>query len=966
MIIKKLLLITIIISIALMTKSLFPQAGTPDPSFDGDGIALFDFTGFHETAWDMAALDDTTILLCGTTNQSEWFVSDGYLMKVNPDGSQDMSWGTNGLVIFDYGEDTYPYKMEVLSDGKILVAGPVYITVSDAEFFVARFNPDGTPDATFGINGLFTSSYTTSEEVCETMTLQPDGKIVLAGRTYSGAFSQLLFMRVNADGTLDTSFGTNGYTEIDASVQDERINSVGILSNGSIVGVGYGYQSSPWFGEQAVIAKLHADGNPNTSFGSNGVVIPPFISDISLANDIEIKNDSLFVTGWQNDAANDMELFLVKLDSSAAVDPSFANNGLSLVNINPMNIGSDILLNEDEKIYVCGTSGLGGTNNRDFFVLRYLSDGTLDPDFNGTGYLTTDIRPDWDEAYAIDLQVDGKIVCAGMSGGLTSSGNNDIPVTRYLNDFNPSGCYADFIADPTLLCDGSSSDFTDLTISTDSVVISWEWTFEGGTPATSTQQNPTVTYVSEGVFDVQLIVTDGIYNDTILKEDYIIVETLPSQPDTPVGPTELCGTYEGTYVTNPVTYADEYEWDVNPPEAGTMTGNDTSAVFQASNEWEGTCTIKVRGEGLCGDGAWSPGIQVDVWHNPIPFQLTGDGAYCEGDPGSEIILEGSETGVDYELYYEGDPTGNIVPGTGSAISFGLFSEEGLYDAKGFTIYCTEDMYGQIYVYIQPLPDQPAKPAGPEAVCNYEETSYYVGIVANSNALIWTVTPPEAGDVYPSGQDAVVVWNSSFTGLAELTCHGENDCGDGPESVALEIDVFGAPTPEISGPEEVCSGYEELYETENIGGNIYGWTVTGGEIVYGSGTANIYVEWGAPGLGTLQLVEFNPMAGCSDTTDIYEVTIDECSFIGDVQGQSINVYPNPTSDFVHMDLQGTDHSGEGTIMIFNALGTRIEQLSLIPGKDQYTVDLSGSTPGLYFIQVVDNEKVVAKGKIVMER
>ncbi len=90
---------------------------------------------------------------------------------------------------------------------------------------------------------------------------------------------------------------------------------------------------------------------------------------------------------------------------------------------------------------------------------------------------------------------------------------------------------ADFTASNLTVCQGDEVTFTDNSVA----AISWNWTFEGGSPATSTQQNPVVTYNSTGTFDVQLIVSDGTDFDTLLKEDYINVQTTPAQASTPEG-----------------------------------------------------------------------------------------------------------------------------------------------------------------------------------------------------------------------------------------------------------------------------------------------------------------------------------------------------------------------------------------------------------------------------------------------
>jgi PKD repeat protein len=248
------------------------------------------------------------------------------------------------------------------------------------------------------------------------------------------------------------------------------------------------------------------------------------------------------------------------------------------------------MVTEDDKIYVSGTSGLGGPNNSSMLLARFLPDGSLDQSFSGAGYVLTDIRSDWDEAFAMDIQVDGKIVLTGNSGGLTNSGDNKIPVTRYLNDYAPFS--AAFTSDDTTVCVNESIQFTDESFGT---VVAWEWTFEGGSPSTSTEQNPEITYNTLGIYDVQLIVTsDEAETDTIIKEDYVTVIDIPTDIDTPAGETTLCNGSIYEYSTNPVLYAEFYNWEVSPENAGIINANDTSATFAPDEDYTGTFAIKVQ------------------------------------------------------------------------------------------------------------------------------------------------------------------------------------------------------------------------------------------------------------------------------------------------------------------------------------------------------------------------------------
>ena len=403
-----------------------------DPSFSSDGIATFSPGTLHDVAYDIKVLPDTTMIVFGTGKFNGFNAC--FLMKILNDGTQDMTFGSGGITILQFGVNTYASKMAIQPDGKIMVCGICYVTTLNSEFFVARLLLDGTLDSTFGTNGHSFTSYSEAEEYCYAMAIQNDGKIILAGRVF-GVTGVLLFTRFNSNGSLDSSFGTNGYTAINSSIQSESIQAINLLSNGTIVGFGYGYKSAPYYGEKVLMAKLDTSGMPITNFGTDGVLYPSVFTDVSAAYGLQIENDSLYVTGYIYDAVNDNVLFISKLDQEGNGISTFGTNGITVTkpSSSHYNIGHDLKISDDGKIYACGTSGYGYlTSPRDFILLRYTQDGMPDASFTSTGYIITSIGPDWDEANALDFQNDRKVVLAGLKSGYSTTGNNDAAIVRYI------------------------------------------------------------------------------------------------------------------------------------------------------------------------------------------------------------------------------------------------------------------------------------------------------------------------------------------------------------------------------------------------------------------------------------------------------------------------------------------------------------------------------------------------------
>jgi len=541
--------------------------------------------------------------------------------------------------------------------------------------------------------------------------------------------------------------------------------------------------------------------------------------------------------------------------------------------------------------------------------------------------------------------------------------SNDILQGDYVEipNLQPYQATAGFSASNTTTCEGSSVQFNDNSMGN---VISWEWNFEGGNPGTSTQQNPSVIYAANGDYDVQQVVYDGSVYDTLTEVNYIEVEAVPVAPNTPGGPQDACegGSYD--YTTDPVTYASSYNWMVEPSDAGSMSGTGTTGTFTAAINWTGAYTIKVRAENDCGNSPYSGTYGGTLHHTPNQYFLEGGGGYCEGDPGKELTLANSEVGVDYELYYEGTATGNIVAGTGAALSFGFVTDEGIYTAVGYTSTCDNTMMGTPWVFVLEDPLQAGLPDGSTEVCNDGgTTSYTTEGAIDATTYNWYLTPTAAGTIEGSDEEGVVTWDPSYIGLAYVSVEGENDCGIGPVSAELEIETFEIPEPAVSGLELVCNDEVADYSTADNAGSTYSWELTGGTIIEGAGTYMITVQWGDPGTGYVSVTETST-DDCSETSEELEVTIDDCTGINElVQGQ-VKVYPNPSSENTNVELT-LEQQANIQIHLLNQLGQVVIQVEekMSEGLHVIPVPTENIPDGLYTLQIFTNGKLKTQSKFI---
>jgi PKD repeat protein len=479
-------------------------------------------------------------------------------------------------------------------------------------------------------------------------------------------------------------------------------------------------------------------------------------------------------------------------------------------------------------------------------------------------------------------------------------------------------------------------------------IISWNWTFEGGNPPTSTAQNPVVAYNSLGQYDVRQIVYDGEVYDTLFNPEFIMVIAAPLQPNTPAGATVICEDSPGiVYTTQLVQWATTYVWAVEPPNAGTIVSPDPTATFYRSPDYLGNYTIKVRADNNCGNGTWSQGLNCSAHFTPEQYTLSDGGGYCEGDAGWQLILDNSEEGVTYELYLDGDATGQTLPGTGDALDFGFQTEEGIYTCLAYTDYCDNEMIGNAYIYMIQQPVKAGTPTGSTLECNNNDnTVYTTSGAAHATSYTWTLTPPGAGTITGTTTTATVDWDNAFYGVANISVTGVNSCFNGPPSDNLNITVNAAPHTVISGDQDVCDGdVGILYSTPDDDGNTYTWEISGGTIASGAGTHEISVNWGNPGNGYVKVTESN--AECTQTTPNFDVFIEDCVGIGEGSRQSFSIYPNPVKDELIIRFEG--QAANSRVVVMNQLGQVLYDHET-NGSQQFVINTSTLSKGVYVLRI----------------
>jgi uncharacterized delta-60 repeat protein len=297
---------------------------------------------------------------------------------------------------------------------------------SSGDFALARYNPDGSLDSSFNGTGKVTTAIGAGGDSATALTLQPDGKLVAAGTSWNGSNDDFALARYNPDGSLDTNFNGGTVTTAIGPGDDVAVALV-LQPDGKLVAAGYS-----WNGSQYVfaLARYNPDGSLDTNFNGTGTVTTAIGPSDDEIYGLAVQPDGkLVAAGWSSNGSND-DFALARYNPDGSLDTGFNSTGTVTTAIGP---GQDdafaLALQADGKLVAAGDSYNASTY--DFALARYNPDGSLDTSFNG-GKVTTPIGSNWDGASALALQPDGKLVAAGTSW---NGANDDFALARY----NPDG-----------------------------------------------------------------------------------------------------------------------------------------------------------------------------------------------------------------------------------------------------------------------------------------------------------------------------------------------------------------------------------------------------------------------------------------------------------------------------------------------------------------------------------------------
>ena len=377
--------------------------GALDPSLDGDGRATTNFGEANATAQGLAVSPDGRITLGG--GRSRGLAPRDFLFtRLTAGGSPDPSFTPTTV---DLGADEFLTEMARQPDGKVVAAG---FSGSPGDFAVARVGANGGPDNSFSDDGKLTIPFGPSDDEAWALTIQPDGKIVVAG--HGGPLQSMIVVRLKPDGTPDGTFGNGGVAFADFGA-DEFAYAVAVQPNGRILVAGVTTAAG---GGDFAVARFDSGGALDTTFSGDGKLTAGFGANGESAAGVVVQQNGRIVVGGHGVPGGDN--VLLRLNPNGSPDRSFGSAGELRIDF-----GSAFDYLRSMTIAPNGDIvGAGATsNNNDFSVFRVKGD----PVARCTGVLATKVGTAKRDVLKGTRRRD---VIAGLGGNdrLSGLGGNDL------------------------------------------------------------------------------------------------------------------------------------------------------------------------------------------------------------------------------------------------------------------------------------------------------------------------------------------------------------------------------------------------------------------------------------------------------------------------------------------------------------------------------------------------------------
>ncbi|MCP3996773.1 MAG: hypothetical protein GY722_17190, partial [bacterium] len=312
----------------------------------------------------------------------------------------------------------YGHSVTVQSDGKILVAGHSH-DGSNWDFALARYNADGSLDATFDSDGILTTSLGSGDDEGYSVTVQSDGKILVAGYSHNGSNDDFALIRYNADGSLDTTFDSDGILITPLGSGNDYGWSVTVQSDGKILVAGESWNGTDY---DFALTRYNADGSLDTTFDTDGKLTTAVGSANDYGWSVTVQSDGKILVAGDSYNGSNYDFALTRYNADGSLDTTFDTDGIVTTPVGALtDLGQSVTVQSDGKILVAGQSW-NGTDAFEFALTRYNADGSLDASFDLVN--TLDGTPSFTEGGAAAV-LDADVNISDAELDALNSGNGD-------------------------------------------------------------------------------------------------------------------------------------------------------------------------------------------------------------------------------------------------------------------------------------------------------------------------------------------------------------------------------------------------------------------------------------------------------------------------------------------------------------------------------------------------------------
>jgi uncharacterized delta-60 repeat protein len=375
------------------------------------------------------------------SNSVAWAHDSGFgLARYTPDGVLDQSFGNGGLVVTRSTQRSFVANALALQpDNKILVAGMVSdLATASLQLAVARYNPDGRVDDGFGAAGIAATPVGAAGAAASALALQPDGRILVAGTAFAhgSASDEFALACFTPAGKLDLSFGQDGLVATQVGASGAAVQSLALQADGRILVAGTAFSNGPTDDDFALV-RYTPDGRLDLGFGSGGIVTTDFGSGeasarpaLDRAGGVAVQSDGRIVVAGST--RGDHQAFAVaRYTVDGALDSSFGVGGKAQIPAQSAQVYA-VIVQPTGDLVLAGTAGAsGGGSTAPFALARFRADGRPDLTFGSEGVVTTSFEGSRSGARAAATQSDGKLLIGGARFGAPSAQGEALPQSGF-------------------------------------------------------------------------------------------------------------------------------------------------------------------------------------------------------------------------------------------------------------------------------------------------------------------------------------------------------------------------------------------------------------------------------------------------------------------------------------------------------------------------------------------------------